>query len=799
MRARTLACVWGVKMSSVRIPGSLRRPIGKPASASGAAKKDASVTTLVTAACLAAASPATIALAQTTPLPPLSVEAKQQKMKATPAPAKKSGGAVAAPAPAVQAAPAITIPAPNARGDIGYNATRTSMATKTDTPLLNVPQSVSVVTQEQIKDQSFQSISDITRYVSGIIIHQGEGNRDQVSIRGQVASTADFFLNGVRDDGQIFRDLYNADRVEILKGPTALIFGRGGAGGIVNRVTKEADFRTFQEATVEYGSFDHKRAVVDVDQRLSSTAAFRITGMLENSGSYRDDVELSRWAINPTLAFRPSDNTGIVLSYEHAEDRRTADRGVPSVRPPGSLLGYPSTTDPSRFFGNPGASFAHGEVDRAYARVEHKTDFGLTIRNTSLWAQYDRMYQNVYAGGPYNLTTGLVPLVAYNNINNRENLFNQTDLIYKFDAGWTRHTLLVGAEFGIQYSDNFRRNGGFDSLGQCAALGPGNGLPNGTCFVPFANANILSPTVSFVTPQTKNHTEVNVQSFYIQDQIQITRYLELIAGVRHETFDLTYENLLPPTPAAPATLGRTDRLVSPRAGVILKPTDYFSIYGTYSISYLPASGDQFASVAANTVNLEPEKYTNYEVGVKWDVTKALAFTAATYRVDRENVRFAQANGTFVQTGESRVEGHEITLTGYVTNRWQVSGGWSHNHGELTSATSPTLVAGTPLPLLPSDTVSLWNRYQITSNWAAGVGVVYHTEMFASLQPFNNLVVLPSFTTVDAAVYWKINEHWKAQLNVTNLFNERYILSADNNDNLSPGAPTTVVLSMTSRF
>ena len=250
-------------------------------------------------------------------------------------------------------------------------------------------------------------------------------------------------------------------------------------------------------------------------------------------------------------------------------------------------------------------------------------------------------------------------------------------------------------------------------LGQCAALGPGNGLPNGTCFVPFANANIFSPTVSFVTPQTKNHTEVNVQSFYIQDQIQITRYLELIAGVRHETFDLTYENLLPPTPAAPATLGRTDRLVSPRAGVILKPTDYFSIYGTYSVSYLPASGDQFASVAANTVNLEPEKYTNYEVGVKWDVTKALAFTAATYRVDRENVRFAQANGTFVQTGESRVEGHEITLTGYVTNRWQVSGGWSHNHGELTSATSPTLVAGTPLPLLPSDTVSLWNRYQIT--------------------------------------------------------------------------------------
>jgi len=181
------------------------------------------------------------------------------------------------------------------------------------------------------------------------------------------------------------------------------------------------------------------------------------------------------------------------------------------------------------------------------------------------------------------------------------------------------------------------------------------------------------------------------------------------------------------------------------------------------------------------------------------VTRALALTAATYRVDRENVRFAQPDGTFVQTGQSRVEGYEIALTGYVTNQWQISAGWSHNHGELTSATSPVLPAGTPLPLLPSDTLSLWNRYQLTPAWGAGVGLVYHTEMFASLQPLNNLVVLPSYITVDAALFWKINDNLKAQLNVTNLFNERYILSADNNDNLSPGAPATVTLSMTTRF
>jgi catecholate siderophore receptor len=757
-------------------------------------------TTMAGAGLLSCASLFSLAVAQQAtppaPLPPLSVEAKK------PVPQKKAKAAspaTAAKAPPPPAAPTLSIPAPNAKGDIGYDATRTSTATKTDTPLRNVPQSVSVVTDQQIKDQSFQSISDVTKYVPGIQIHQGEGNRDQVSIRGQVASTADFFLNGIRDDGQVFRDLYNIERIEVLKGPTALIFGRGGAGGVVNQVTKEADFRTFQEATVEYGSFDHKRAIADVDQKLSSTAAFRLTAMAEDSNSFRDDVGLSRWAINPTMAFKLSDTTKVVVSYEHVEDHRTADRGIPSFRPPGSLFGYPVPTDPSTFFGNPGAGFVHAQIDRAYARVEHTNDSGFTVRNTTWWAGYERMYQNVYAGGPLNLATGLVPLVAYNNINNRENLFNQSDFIYKFDAGWTRHTLLAGAEFGIQNSDNFRRNGGFDSLGQCTALGLGNGLANGTCFVPFSATNIFLPTVSFVTPQTKNHTEVDVRSFYIQDQMQVTRYLEFIAGVRHETFDLAYENLLPPTPAAPANLARTDRLVSPRAGVILKPTDYFSIYGTWSVSYLPASGDQFASVAAATVNLEPEKYTNYEVGAKWDVSKGLAFTAAAYRVDRENARFAQPNGTFVQTGQSRVEGHELTLTGYVTNRWQVSAGYSHNHGELTSATSPTLPAGTPLPLLPSDTFSIWNRYQLTPNWGAGLGLVHHTEMFASLQPLTNLVVLPSYTTVDAAIFWKINDNLKAQLNVTNLFNEKYILTADNNDNLSPGAPTSVILSVTSRF
>ncbi|MBS0241395.1 MAG: TonB-dependent siderophore receptor [Proteobacteria bacterium] len=735
-----------------------------------------------------------------------------QPAKASRAVAKREatgGDAAQAPTPApapppIASAPVSTgggTPAANAKGDIGYTATRTTTATKTDTPLRDVPQSVSVVTDQQIKDQSLQSIGDVARYVPGVQIHQGEGNRDQISIRGQNASTADFFVNGVRDDGQVFRDLYNTERVEVLKGPSALVFGRGGAGGIVNRVTKQADFTSVREATFEYGSFDHRRTQVDIGDAISPFVAYRLLGVYENSDTYRDHVGLDRWGVNPTLAFKLSDSTRLTLGYEHFEDNRTADRGIPSFKPAGATFALPSPTSASTFFGSPSQNFASSKVDRAWATVEHKTDFGLTVRNHTSWSFYDKMYQNAYPGGPLDMATGVVPLVAYNNITNRENLFNQTDFIYKIDAGWMRHTLLAGIEVGTQQSDNFRRNGQFDVPGSCVSTAVGNSLPNGTCYVPFTNPIVTSP-IDFVRPQTRNHVDVDVRSVYVQDQMQLTKYIEIVAGVRNETFDLRYRNLLPPTAAAPAYLTHSDNLTSPRAGLIVKPFEMLSLYGTYSISYLPASGDQFSSVVATTANLDPEKYTNYELGLKWDIAKALAFTAATYEIDRENVRVAQPDGSFLQTGRSRVRGQELTLTGYLTKDWQVSAGWSHNEGVLTSSVtsgSLTLAAGTPLPILPRDTVSLWTRYQFTPTWGAGVGVVHHTEMFAALQPLSNLVELPSFTTVDAALYWQITPQLSAQLNVTNIFNEKYIVSADGNDNLTPGAPTSAILTLKTKF
>src|SRR5262249_2645793 len=219
---------------------------------------------------------------------------------------------------------------PSVREDVtvtasaGYQVPVIRSATKTVTPMIDVPQAVTVVTSELIKDQMMMSVGDVLRYVPGVMVHQGENNRDQIIMRGN-SSSADFFVDGVRDDVQYYRDLYNLARVEALKGPNAMIFGRGGAGGVVNRVSKMADFGASREFSVQGGMFGNRRVTAGIDQPLNSKVALRLDGMFENSDSFRDFVSLERGGVTPTATIRPSDNTTITLRYEYLRDDRTAD------------------------------------------------------------------------------------------------------------------------------------------------------------------------------------------------------------------------------------------------------------------------------------------------------------------------------------------------------------------------------------------------------------------------------------------------------------------------------------------
>jgi catecholate siderophore receptor len=653
----------------------------------------------------------------------------------------------------------------------GYQIEAISSATKTLTPLRDTPQSITVVTKEQIRDQSFQSISDVVKYIPGIMSHQGENNRDQLVIRGN-STSADFFLNGVRDDVQYYRDLYNVDRVEALKGPNAMIFGRGGGGGVINRVTKEAGFSHQREITLQGGSFGNKRGTIDFNQPFSDKVAFRINGLYENSDSFRKYVNLERYGINPTLTIAPGSQTRITLGYEYFHDGRTADRGIPSFQ------GRPADTPISTFFGNPNASRVRASVNLASASVDHQMG-RFNIRNRTMFGDYDRFYQN-YVPGAVTADKTLVALSAYNNATHRRNIFNQTDLTYTATTGRIRHTFLAGAELGRQLTDNFRNTGFFNNTTTSISA-------------PYNDPTINTPvTYRQSATDADNHLKTNVAAVYAQDQIELSRYVQVVAGLRFDYFDLRFHNN-----RTSENLRRIDRLVSPRVGIVFKPIVPLSIYANYSVAYLPSSGDQFSSLTTITQQVKPEKFSNYELGAKWDVRRYLSLTAAVYRQNRTNTRATDPNDPtrIVQTGSSRTNGFEIGLNGSVTRDWTIAGGYAYQDAFITSATTAAR-AGAQVAQVPHHAFSLWNNYRIVPRWAVGLGIIHRSDMFAAV---DNTVVLPGYTRADAALFFSVTERWRFQANVENLFGIKYYLNADSNNNISPGSSRAIRVGLTGRF
>ena len=652
-----------------------------------------------------------------------------------------------------------------------YLAPASRTATKTLTLLRDVPQSVSVVTRELVQDQLMMSMGDVVRYTPGITAIQGENNRDQVVIRGN-SSSADFFVDGVRDDVQYYRDLYNLERVEALKGPNAMIFGRGGGGGVINQVTKQADFMNFGEISLTGGSFGNKRFAADLDHPLNDKLAFRLNGMFEDSDSFRQYVNLRRFAVNPTFTYAPTSKTRIIVGYEHLRDNRIADRGIPSFR------GRPAEMDISAYFGDPTNSNVHANVNVGTVTVEHEMG-RLTIRNRTSIGDYNRGYQN-FVPGVVSADQTQVSLSAYNNATQRRNLFNQTDFIYAVATGRIRHTLLAGVEAGRQLTDNLRNTGYFKNTAT-------------SILVPYGDPTINARTVFRQSAtDANNHLMTNLGAAYLQDQIELSRHFQVVAGVRFDHFDLQYHDNRSGT-----DLRRIDNLLSPRAGVIFKPVTAVSMYASYSVSYLPSSGDQFSSLTSITQQAIPEKFNNYEVGVKWDLRSDLSLTTALYRLDRSNTRATDPNNptAIVQTGGQRSNGFELGLSGSVTRKWKITGGYAYQDAFVVSATTAA-AAGAQVAQVPHHTFSLWNNYQIARRWGAGLGVLERTKMFAAI---DDTVTLPGYTRADTAVYYSINEKIRLQANVENLFNAKYYLNADSNTNISPGSSRAVRVGLTVRF
>jgi catecholate siderophore receptor len=739
-------------------------------------------------------------------LPPIQITAPEAKRRASSAPAQQRADragqrrrAQAARHPEPQAAPKAFAVSQDARtGTVGVYANSTPSATKTNTPLVDIPQSVAVVTKDFIRDQSFQSLTDVTRYVPGVAIHQGEGNRDELVIRG-VDSSANFFVNGFRDDVQYFRDLYNTQSLEILKGPSALIFGRGAGGGLVNRTLKEADGTRVYQSTMQTGSYGDRRVSLDAGQAVNENVAVRLNAFYEGSDTFRDYGHLERYGINPTVTLKPTDDTKIKLSYEFYHDFRLSDRGNPSQGLPGGATRFNPTTpfapngDLTTFFGSPIYNSAKVEVQTGMAIIEHDFGNGLTVRNGSIYADYNRGYGNVYPGGtgaPASAGGGAVTpdqtqlsLNAYQNYTPRENAFNQTDFVYKTITGPVRHTIAFGTEFGRQTGLSLRDSGQF----------PANAGLSYVVVNPF-NPTYFGPvTFTHLATDANSKYRLNIASGYAQDQIEVTRWLQFLVGARYDSFDLSALDQNTNT-----LRNRVDEKISPRAAVIVKPIDTVSLYTAWSTSYLPASGDQFSALSPGTLILEPQKFENTEIGAKWNINPKLLFTAAIYELIRTNVPIADpsGNGLFIPSGAHKIRGFETALTGYVMPDWQTSFGYAYTDARITSNTSATIVAGNRVQLVPYNQFSLWNKYQINPTWAAALGVIYFSDSFASS---DDTVRLPGFVRVDAALYAKVDENWRVQFNVENIFNKGYWATADGNNNISPGQPRTFRLTALARF
>ncbi len=654
-------------------------------------------------------------------------------------------------------------------------------AVKTPTPIINVPQSLSIVSAIQIENQAFTNFGDILRYTPGLSISQGEGHRDAIIIRGQ-QTTADFFINGVRDDVQYYRPLYNIEQVEILRGSNALLFGRGGGGGIINRVTKMPKLgEQFTGLAASVDSFGAYNVALDVNAPVSETMAVRLNGFYEGLNNHRDFVDGTRYGFNPTALFELSEQTTLDLSYEYLNDDRTVDRGVPSQNvdngPDIPLSGFDKT-----FFGSPDQNFTTLEAHILRAHMQHQLSDRLRANFTAQYADYDKVYQNLYASEEVSVTNGTfsqVELDGYRDTTGRKNFILQGSLVGEFITGPIGHTVLVGAEYGDQKTENDRFDNVFASNNDDQLL------------INFTDPLVI-PAFSFSSPARDRASDVKTVSIYAQDQIDVTEQLKVVLGARFDSFDIDVTDI-----RANADFKRKDEKVTPRLGLIYKPQQNVSFYGSYSETFLPRSGDQFLTLNLDSESTKPQVFKNKEIGAKWDIRPDLSLTMAVFKLDRESFTSVDPDDTsqLIVIEGSKTKGFEVQLSGQLTERWTMNAGYAYLDGTVNRVDGSGF-DGNKTRQTPENMFSLWNNFQMNDKLGAGVGVTYQDSFFVRE---DNSVEVPAYTRVDAALFYDVSDALRVQMNVENLLDTNYYPDAHSNDNISTGKPLNARFTVRTRF
>ena len=647
-------------------------------------------------------------------------------------------------------------------------------ALKTPVEVLNVPQTVSIITDEDIRKQGFRQIGDIIRYTPGVNTSQGEGHRDSVVFRG-VRSTADFFQDGVRDDVQYYRSLYNVEQVEILRGPNALLFGRGGTGGALNRVTKKAVLGdTF--GAVDFGVDDFGANDIALDYNTSSGAesAFRLMIHSDALENHRDFYDGDRLGINPTMKIKLSDRTTVDLSYEHADHERYIDRGIPTEN------GKPVERFSKITFGDSrGDNLTTLEADIFRAIVSTNFSDATKANLTIVSSEFEKMYQNYYASG-YSAGASVVTVDGYNDPTERENTIISGNLINELEIGSTTHTLLFGAEM----IDTTNKNKRYDTY--WATTKSDKETFNITRPMNFLVNSVGVTTNNDFTEDLNRQTQsdIEVTSIFFQDQIDVSDKLKLLIGGRHDSFDITVKDI-----KNGSAQSREDKEFSPRAGIIFKPRENVSLYYSYSESFLPRSGEQFKSLSAGSAALDPDVFESSEIGAKVEITDDLGLTIAYF--DSEQVRAVRdsVSGDTREIVGLQVDGLELEVKGNINEKMSLIFGYSSLDGKTSKGGEPREI--------PDHTLSLFATYEVSDKFGWALGITQQGE--SNIGNDKPGLVLPEYTRVDLGAYYQIADDLSVQMNLENLTDELYFPHSHSTHQASVGEPLNVRLSIRKTF
>ena len=655
--------------------------------------------------------------------------------------------------------------------------------------LQNVPQSVTVVSQELMTAEANTRVADALKNVPGITLNAGEGaaRGDTVNLRGFSAFN-DFFLDGIRDAAVYTRDIFDIDSVEVIKGPSATLFGRGSTGGAINQVSKAPTLSPLYSVTADLGTNHEYRATTDIDIPLGAATAFRINAMGESSDvADRDYVHNERWGVAPSLALGMGQDNSVVLAYLHQQENNVPDSGVPFV------AGRPAPV-PREFYYGLASDRQTTNDDIGTVRFKHEFNSDISIADTFRYARYEFNYQSNMPNFGSSVPSATTPLDdifvgrdAPGSSGTQTNLTNQTDLTARFTTGPTTQTLFAGVEFARQTNDLSRYNNPFNQNN--------NWIPE----TPLLNPDATEPLPGIQPITSQQNTVAHSAAVYATDTIGITPYLDFVAGLRFDHFSADYVQYTWTTGAV-LNLDHADNVTSPRAALIFKPTPQQSYYLSYGTSFDPSA--EALSLTTKTADLGPVKAKSYEAGAKTNwLDGKLATTAAVFRTEVDNAQTNDPeNPTLtVLNGDQRVDGLELGAQGYLTEHLEIIAGYTYLDGKTLSS-GTTAFVGKALPNVARNAANLWAEYELTDAWEIGAGGNWLGARFADS---GETATIPGYVVWNAMASFKLSRTVSLQLNVLNLTNKlyydnSYYTSAAEN-HVYPGAGRTAKLTIRATF